>query len=282
MPQTGPPMEARRFVGRTVLVTGGSSGIGQAIALRLAREGAAVAINYRKDERAAEETRRQAREQFECCVGEVRACGVDVTLAQADVSREDDVRRMFEEVADELGPIDVLINNAGIQSSEESHRLEAEEFDRVIAVNLRGPFLCAREAIRRWLDTEGEGVILNTSSVHERIPKPRYAAYAASKGGLGNLTRTLALEYAGRRIRVNGIAPGATVTPLNGAWAEDADKQREVASHIPLGRPAEAEEIAAAAAFLCSDEASYITGQTLYLDGGLTLYPDFRSSWSSE
>jgi glucose 1-dehydrogenase len=275
-------VDAHRFIGRTVLVTGGNSGIGQAIALRFAREGAAVAINYREDERAAEETRRQAREQHEFCVSEVRACGVGVALVQADVSREADVRRMFEEVVAELGPIDVLTNNAGIQLSEESHRLEAEEFDRVVGVNLRGAFLCAREAIRLWLDSDRAGVILNTSSVHERIPKPRFVAYSVSKGGLGNLTRTLALEYADRRIRVNGIAPGATITPMNRAWVEDAEKRQEVMRHIPLGRPAEPEEIAAAAAFLCSDEAAYITGQTLYVDGGLTLYPDFRSSWSSE
>jgi len=118
--------------------------------------------------------------------------------------------------------------------------------------------------------------------VHEIIPKPRYASYSMSKGGLGNLTRTLALEYAGQGIRVNGIGPGATVTRLNRAWVDDPVKRAEVERHIPLGRAGEAEEMAAAAAFLASDEAAYITGQTLYVDGGLTLYPDFRTAWSTE
>jgi glucose 1-dehydrogenase len=157
-----------------------------------------------------------------------------------------------------------------------------DAFDRVIAVNLRGAFLCAREAIRHWIAEDRPGVIVNVSSVHQIIPKPRFAGYSASKGGMQNLTRTLALEYAGRRIRVNAVGPGATVTAMNRVWVEDPQKRAEVEAHIPLGRAGTAEEMAAAVAFLCSDEAAYITGQTLYVDGGLTLYPDFRTPWSSE
>jgi glucose 1-dehydrogenase len=136
--------------------------------------------------------------------------------------------------------------------------------------------------IRHLLDTNRPGVVINVSSVHQVIPKPRFLGYSVSKGGMQNLTRTLALEYAGRGIRVNGIGPGATITPINRAWADDPDKRAEVEKHIPMGRAATSEEMAAVTAFLCSEEAAYITGQTLFVDGGLTLYPDFRTAWSSE
>jgi len=147
-------------------------------------------------------------------------------------------------------------------------------------VNLRGSFLCAREALKHFLE-QGSGVIINVSSVHEIIPRPFYLTYSISKGGMGNLTRSLALEYAGRGIRVNGIAPGATLTPINDAWVQDPEQKAVVESHIPMGRAGTAAEMAAAAAFLASDEAAYITGQTLYIDGGLTLYADFREAWSA-
>jgi glucose 1-dehydrogenase len=154
------------------------------------------------------------------------------------------------------------------------------DFDRVLNVNLRGAFLCSRAAIRHFLQAGG-GVIVNNSSVHELIPKPKYVAYSISKGGMGNLTRTLALEYASQRIRVNAVAPGAIVTPINDAWTHDERARMGVESHIPMGRAGAPEEIAAAVAFLASDEATYITGQTLYVCGGLTLYPEFRTAWSS-
>jgi glucose 1-dehydrogenase len=181
-----------------------------------------------------------------------------------------------------------LINNAGIQIAAESEELSAADFDKVLAVNLRGAFLCAREAIRTFLDQDGggrggtAGAIVNVSSVHQLIPKPRFLGYSVSKGGMQNLTRSLALEYAGRGIRVNGIGPGATVTPINRAWIDDPVKRAMVESHIPMRRAGESWEMAAAAAFLCSDEAAYITGQTLFVDGGLTLYPSFETTWSSE
>lgn len=272
----------RGLGGRNVLVTGGSSGIGQAIAVRLGREGANIAINYREERQQAEETADQVREAVDRCVDEVRRCGGRTALLQADVSREGECIELVRRASEELGGLDVLVNNAGIQLADDSHAMGVEAFDRVMAVNLRGAFLCAREALRRWVGEGRRGVIVNVSSVHEIIPKPRFVSYSASKGALGNLTRTLALEYAERGIRVNGIGPGATITPLNRAWVEDDEKRQEVERHIPMRRAGEAEEMAAAVAFLCSDDAAYITGQTLYVDGGLTLYPAFREPWSSE
>jgi glucose 1-dehydrogenase len=201
---------------------------------------------------------------------------------QGDVSKEDDVVRMVDQAVAELGGLDVLVNNAGIQISCPSHELESADFDRVLAVNLRGSFLCAREAIRRYLATSTPGVVINVSSVHQRIPKPNYLGYSVSKGGMQNLTTTLALEYAGHNVRVNAIGPGATITPINRAWVDDPVKSRMVLSHIPLERAGTADEMAGIACFLASDDAAYITGQTLFVDGGLTLYPDFREPWSSE
>jgi glucose 1-dehydrogenase len=203
-------------------------------------------------------------------------------LVQGDVSQEDDVVRMVAGAVKGLGGIDVLVNNAGIQISRPTEELSSVDFDRVLAVNLRGAFLCAREAIRYLLAEEKEGSIVNVSSVHQLIPKPGYIGYSASKGGMQNLTRTLALEYASRGIRVNGVGPGATVTPINRAWIDDPEKRRQVEEHIPMQRAGDADEMAGVTAFLASDDAAYITGQTIFVDGGLTLYPSFLTPWSSE
>lgn len=265
-----------RLAGKNALITGAASGIGEAIALRFAREGASVAINYRSQpERAAAvlEAVRQASPP------EI-ATKQNHLLVQGDISREEDVERIFRETIGALGRIHILINNAGVQKPSPSHEILTEDFDRVIGTNLRGMFLCAREALRHFLDSGG-GVILNNSSVHEIIPKPKYLPYSISKGGVENLTKTLALEYAGRGIRVNAVGPGAVVTPINRAWIDNPAARQEVESHIPMGRAAAADEIAAVFAFLASDEASYITGQTIFACGGLTLYPEFRSAWAS-
>ena len=265
--------------GKNVLVTGASSGIGQSIAVRFAQEGANVALNYLTG--SAAETEEQIH-HFEMCAKEAKSCGVKVVQVQADVSKEEDVKRMIQQTIDQLGSLDVVVNNAGIQISVESDMLDTAKFDKVLNVNLRGAFMASREAIQHWLEKNQPGVIINVSSVHQIIPKPKYLGYSVSKGGMQNLTRTLALEYASRGIRVNAIAPGATVTPINRAWIDDPVKREQVESHIPMRRAGTSEEMAAATAFLASDEGAYITGQTLFIDGGLTLYPSFETAWSSE
>jgi glucose 1-dehydrogenase len=268
----------RGLQGKNVLVTGGTSGIGQAIAVRFAEHGANVAINYLRSPDEAAETE----EQVHACTAKVRQRGVRDVLVGADVAQEDDVVRMVAQTVERLGSIDVLVNNAGIQVSRPSDELSSADFDRVLAVNLRGAFLCARETIRRFLDAGTAGSIVNISSVHQIIPKPDYLGYSVSKGGMQNLTRTLALEYAARGIRVNGVGPGATITPINRAWVDDPEKAAAVEEHIPLRRAGTADEMAGVTAFLASDEAAYITGQTLFVDGGLTLFPSFATPWSSE
>jgi glucose 1-dehydrogenase len=264
--------------GKNVLVTGGSSGIGQAIAVRFAEYGANVAINYLRVPEEAHDTE----EQVHACVHRVRQEGVREVLVQGDVSSEDDVVRMVGNTVDGLGGLDILVNNAGIQISRPSAELSSADFDRVLAVNLRGSFLCAREAIKRFLADETPGSIVNVSSVHQVIPKPNYLGYSTSKGGMQNLTRTLALEYAARGIRVNGVGPGATVTPINRAWIDDPVKRAQVEEHIPMRRAGDADEMAGVTCFLASDLAAYITGQTIFVDGGLTLFPSFATPWSSE
>jgi len=266
-----------RLSGKNVLITGASSGIGEAIAIRFAAEGANVAINYNSGADRAEAVKKKAAEAGAI----VRGSGGKDLLVKANVADESEVKAMFKEVLEAFGTLDILINNSGIQKPAASDELEMADFDRVIGVNLRGSFLCSREAIKHWLSRKAKGSIVNNSSVHEIIPKPKYVPYSISKGGMENMTKTLALEYADRNIRVNAVGPGAIVTPINNAWINDEKARAEVCSHIPMGRPGEADEIAGVFAFLASDEASYITGQTLFACGGLTLYPEFRVAWSS-
>jgi glucose 1-dehydrogenase len=265
-----------KLLGKNVLVTGASSGIGEAIAIRFGEEGANVAVNYFSNSKNAEVVKQKVESAGAHLAAKPRAIVVG-----GDVSDEALVKKIFAETIEAFGSIDILINNAGIQMPTPSHEIKTADFDRIIGVNLRGAFLCAREAIGHFLAQGKGGVIVNNSSVHEIIPKPKYLPYSISKGGLGNLTKTLALEYADRGIRVNSVAPGATVSPINRAWIDDAKARAEVESHIPMGRAGTAEEMAAAFVFLASDDASYITGQTLYVCGGLTLYPEFRVAWSS-
>jgi glucose 1-dehydrogenase len=267
---------ATRLQGKNALITGASSGIGEAIAIRFAQEGANVAINYHSGADRAEAVRKTVAAAGKA----VSKKHVSLTVP-ADVADEQQVKQMFATVLKEFGTLDILINNSGIQKAAASDQLEMADFDRVLGVNLRGAFLCAREAIRHFLSRKAPGVVVNNSSVHEIIPKPKYVPYSISKGGMENMTKTLALEYADRGIRVNAVGPGAIVTPINSAWIDDPKARSGVESHIPMGRAGTSEEIAAVFAFLASEDSSYITGQTIFACGGLTLYPEFRTTWSS-
>jgi glucose 1-dehydrogenase len=269
--------QAHRLLDKVAVITGGSRGIGRAVALRFAREGASVAINHFADGEAAATT-----------VAELAAASAQEGHAsrphaafEADIADETAVEAMFGAIAGRFGTVHCLVNNAGIQSETPGAGFEAAVLNRILAVNLVGPALCARAALGLFLSRPGGGTIINTTSAHEIIPKPGYAAYSIAKGGLGNLTRTLALEFADRGIRVNAVGPGAVTTDMNAAWIDDAARRAVVERHIPLGRAATAEEIAPIYAFLASDDASYITGQTLYACGGLTLYADFQNNWAS-
>jgi glucose 1-dehydrogenase len=270
-------MIAPRLKGRFALVTGASRGIGRAVAQRFAAEGAMVAINHYRDESAAD-----------AALATLRAASHDAghgnpphRIEEADVADGDAVAAMVDRVVAAWGRLDVLVNNAGIQSETPGDSFDGETLERILAVNLFGAARCARAVLRHFGSRAGGGVIINTSSVHEVVPKPGFLAYSISKGGLGNLTRTLALEFAAHGIRVNAVGPGATITDLNRAWTEDAERRAAVERHIPMGRAATPEELAPVFAFLASDEASYITGQTLYACGGITLHAEFAHNWAS-
>jgi glucose 1-dehydrogenase len=266
-----------RLQGRIALVTGASRGIGRAVAERFAAEGATVVLNHAGDAEAAEQALAAARLASEQAGHPHSHHGV----AETDIADAAAGTAMVERCVATYGRIDILVNNAGIVASTPGERFDTAEFDRVLAVNLTGAVHLASAAIRHFLSRQGGGVVINTSSVHEIIPKPGFLAYAISKSGMGALTRTLALEFAGRGIRVNTVAPGATLTDMNRSWANEPEKRADVESHIPMGRAARPEEIAAVFAFLASDDASYITGQTIPVCGGLTLYADFRANWST-
>jgi len=270
-------MTAPRLKGRFALITGASRGIGLAVAQRFAAEGATVAINHRDDGPAADAALASLRQASR----EAGHGDLPHRVEEADVARPDAVAAMVDRLVAAWGRLDVLVNNAGIQSETPGDDFDDDALERILAVNLLGAARCARAAIRHFLSRPGGGVIINTSSVHEIVPKPGFLAYSISKGGLGNLTRTLALEFADRGIRVNAVGPGATITDLNSAWANDPAKRAMVEGHIPMGRAATPEELAPVFAFLASDEASYVTGQTLYACGGLTLHADFARNWSS-
>ncbi len=247
----------RALDGKVALVTGGSSGIGRAISIEMARRGARVVVNYVGGADRANEV-----------VQTINQEDGEAIAVQADVSKAADVSRMIAHAVSEMKRLDVLVNNAGIEKETPFLEKSEEEWDRVIAVNLKGPFLCTQLAARE-MAKQGGGTIINISSVHEDLAFPGYAAYCAAKGGLRMLCRDLAIELAKHHINVVNVAPGAIDTPINKKTMSEPEKKLALIREIPLGRVGEPEEVAQLVSYLASDEASYITGTTVVIDGGL-------------
>ncbi len=259
--------------GQKALVTGASSGIGKGIAIALGQAGADVVVNYIAGDDAAGQV-----------VEEIKAAGSEAFAHKADVSDEQQVKAMFKHMFNEFGTIDILVNNAGIQKDAPIDKMTLEQWNLVIKVNLTGQFLCAREAIRefkrRGVVKEiscAAGKIIFISSVHEIIPWARHANYAASKGGVMLLMKSIAQEVAPFRIRVNSIAPGAIRTPINTAAWETPETYNRLMELVPYNRIGEVEDIGRAAVWLASDHSDYVTGTSLIIDGGMTLYPGFAT-----
>lgn len=252
-----------RLKGRRALVTGAGGGIGRAIALALAGSGARVAVNYIGPPPPAEEV-----------TARIREGGGEALSVEADVTDPDQVNRMFEQVDRAWGGLDILVNNAGIDGDRRpSWEADPGAWRRVLEVNLFGAFDCSRQALRRMIP-QGSGVILNITSIHEAVPWAGYSAYTASKAGLSMLTRTLSMEAAPHGVRVLALGPGAIRTPINREAWQDPRKRRALVSNIPLGRLGEVEDIAGMALVLVSDVAGFVTGATVFVDGGMTDYPD--------
>jgi glucose 1-dehydrogenase len=256
--------DARLLDGRRALVTGGDSGIGQGVCFELAAHGAAVAVNYVGSPDAAEKM-----------VAEIEQVGARALAVQMDVSSEDDVRSAFAQTAEAFGGVDLLVNNAGVEHPYALLDMPLDAWQKVLDVNLTGTFLCAREAARTMRDRKSPGTIVNISSVHEQIAWERFSHYCASKGGMKLFAQSIAKELAPLGIRVVNVAPGAVDTPINKAVLENAQESAAVVAEVPLGRWGHVEDIAHAVAWLASSQASYVTGATLFIDGGMTLYPRF-------
>jgi glucose 1-dehydrogenase len=264
-------MDTQPLRGQKALVTGANSGIGEAIARAFAAAGAAVVVNYVSNAAAAERV-----------TDDLRRAGADAMAIRADVSRETEVEAMFGQMLSAWGGIDILVSNAGLQRDAPITEMTLEQWNTVIGVNLTGMFLCARAAARAMIArgvrpelSRAAGKIICISSVHEIIPWAGHVNYAASKGGVKLFMQSLAQELAPHRIRVNSIAPGAIRTPINrGAWDEPA-ALASLLKLIPYGRIGEPDDIGRVAAWLASDDADYIHGQTIVVDGGMTLYPEF-------
>jgi len=266
-------MDRKPLQGQKAVVTGASSGIGRGVALALGAAGAEVIVNYRSEEAAAAEV-----------VKEINAGGSRAIAVRADVSKEDDAKELFKQAVESFGTVDILINNAGLQRDAAIEAMTLEQWSAVISVNLTGQFLCAREAVREFKRrglkadiSRAAGKIVCISSVHDVIPWAGHVNYASSKGGVAMMMKTLAQELAPAKIRVNSISPGAIQTPINKAAWETPEALKSLLKLIPYGRIGLPEDIGRAAVWLSSDDSDYVTGTTLYVDGGMTLYPEFSA-----
>jgi glucose 1-dehydrogenase len=255
---------AQLLQGRRALVTGADSGIGQGIAFELAAHGAAVAINHLAGSEVADEM-----------VKRIADAGGQAIAVKMNVAEEADVTRAFGEAREAFGGLDLLVNNAGLEKQFDLVDMPLEWWQRVIDVNLTGVFLCSREAARIMKDAGDRGAIINITSVHEQIPWKGFSHYCASKGGEKMFAQSIARELAPDGIRVVSVAPGAIATPINKDVLADKEAREEVESEIPLGRWGEVADVSRAVAWVASDQAEYVVGSTLFVDGGMTLYPRF-------
>ena len=251
--------------GKVAVITGGSKGIGNAIARRFGQEHMKIVINYNSDRAGAQTV-----------ADDVVKNGGEAVIVQADVSSEQGVQTLLQTALDNYGGLDVWINNAGMEIKSPTHELSLADWNKVTAIDQTGVFLGSRTALAYFEKTKRQGNIINMSSVHEQIPWPTFASYAAAKGGVKLFTQTIAMEYAKDNIRVNAIGPGAINTPINAKKFADKEQYDATVNMVPMNRIGKPEEVAAAAAWLASDESSYVTGITLFVDGGMTLYPAFK------
>lgn len=247
-----------KLEGKVALVTGSSQGIGQAIAIRLAEEGANIVIDYRSHSEGAEETK-----------AKVEATGRKGLVIKADLGVVSDIRQMVDEGIQHFGKIDILVNNAGLEKNASFWDVTEQDYDNVLNVNLKGVFFATQAVVQHFRETQRPGKIINISSVHEELPFPHFTSYCASKGGVKMLMRNLAVELGPLGITINNVAPGAIETPINKSLLENKEKLNAVLQNIPLGRLGQPNDVASLVAFLASSDADYITGSTFFVDGGL-------------
>ncbi|MGA3172494.1 MAG: glucose 1-dehydrogenase [Chthoniobacteraceae bacterium] len=247
-----------RLAGKVALVTGSSQGIGQGVAVRLAQEGAKIIVNYHSNPEGADDTIKQ-----------IAAAGSEAIAIQADLGQTSEIDRLIQESVAKFGQIDILVNNAGLEKRAPFWEVLEKDYDLVLEVNLKGVFFTTQAFVKHLIARKAPGRIINMSSVHEELPFPHFASYCASKGGMKMLCRDLAIELAPFNITVNNVAPGAIETPINTALLNDKTKLSALLGNIPLGRLGKPSDVAGAIAFLASPDADYITGTTIFVDGGL-------------
>jgi glucose 1-dehydrogenase len=266
----------KKLQNQVAIVTGASSGIGAGVAKSLAIAGASVVVNH---------PMAATKDAAEAVLAEIIAAGGKGVTAQCDVSKENEVQKMFSDIIKQFGTVDILVNNAGLQRDSPFEEMTLEQWNFVLGVNLTGQFLCAREAIREFLRrgvdpsrSKAAGKIIHMSSVHEVIPWAGHANYAASKGGIMMLMKSLSQEFAGKKIRINSICPGAIQTPINRQAWDTPEALKELLMLIPYGRIGEPDDIGNAAVWLASDDSDYVNGISLFIDGGMLLYPGFSTN----